>query len=155
MYFIIGGNQELYGPTTAENLRQWVAQGRADGQSMVQEEGSPGWKPLSSFPEFADLFPPGPVATPIPMSAPAPAVAAPAVPNYLIPAILLTLCCCPPFGVGALVYAGKVYKQQRAGDYQGALESSKRARLWCWLAFGFGAVFQAILWLWESRLISN
>jgi uncharacterized membrane protein len=72
MYKIIGGDQKEYGPITAEQLRQWIAEGRVNGQSSVQLEGASEWKPLSAFPEFADTL----AAKPPPLSA-APAYAAP------------------------------------------------------------------------------
>ena len=53
MYKIIGGDQREYGPITAEQLRQWIAEGRANAQSNVQTEGSTDWKPLGDLPEFA------------------------------------------------------------------------------------------------------
>src|SRR6266850_614532 len=56
MYKIIGADQKEYGPVTAEQLRQWIAQGRTTGQTRTQMEGSTGWKPLSEFPEFADTL---------------------------------------------------------------------------------------------------
>ena len=62
MYRIIGGDQKEYGPITAEQLRQWIAEGRVSGQTSVQSEGTSEWKPLSAFPEFADMqaaIPPG------------------------------------------------------------------------------------------------
>jgi uncharacterized membrane protein len=55
-YKIIGGDQKEYGPVTSEQLRQWVAEGRANAQSSVQAEGAAEWKHLGDFPEFADLF---------------------------------------------------------------------------------------------------
>ena len=55
MYKIIGGDQKEYGPVSAEDLRRWVAEGRLNAQSQVQADGSSEWKPLASFPEFADL----------------------------------------------------------------------------------------------------
>jgi hypothetical protein len=64
----------------------------------------------------------------------------PSVPNYLVHAILVTLFCCLPFGIVAIVYAAQVNAKLAAGDYQGALESSKNAKIWCWVGFGFGAV---------------
>ncbi len=60
------------------------------------------------------------------------------VPNYLVPAILTTLFCCLPFGIVAIVYAAQVNSKLEAGNYQGALQASKNARLWCWLSFGVG-----------------
>jgi len=56
MYKIIGGDGKEYGPITAELLRQWVSEGRASGQSLVQAEGAANWQPLGSLPGFADLL---------------------------------------------------------------------------------------------------
>ena len=56
MYKIIGADQREYGPVTAEQLRQWIAEGRAGPQSQVRAEGTADWKPLRDFPEFADAF---------------------------------------------------------------------------------------------------
>jgi hypothetical protein len=56
MYKIIGGDQTEYGPVSAEQLRQWIAEGRADGNSQVQLEGTNEWRPLRDFPEFAASF---------------------------------------------------------------------------------------------------
>ncbi|MDB6122592.1 MAG: hypothetical protein JWQ71_1585 [Pedosphaera sp.] len=56
MYKIIGANQTEYGPVTADQIRQWIAEGRATTQTLAQMEGETGWKPLSEFPEFAGNF---------------------------------------------------------------------------------------------------
>jgi len=56
MYRIIGGDQKEYGPVTADELRRWITEGRLSGQSYVRGEGSSEWKPLSSFPEFAEAL---------------------------------------------------------------------------------------------------
>jgi hypothetical protein len=71
MYKIIGGDQKEYGPVTAEELRRWIAEGRLNGQSQVQAEGSIEWRPLSAFYEFADALraQAGPAAPP-PLGAP-------------------------------------------------------------------------------------
>jgi hypothetical protein len=64
------------------------------------------------------------------------------VPNYLPQAILTTLFCCLPFGIVAIVYAAQVNTKLQAGDYEGAMQSSKNAKIWCWASFGTGiAVF--------------
>lgn len=52
MYKIIGANQVEYGPITADQLRQWIAEGRADANTRVKLEGSEDWRLLNSFPEF-------------------------------------------------------------------------------------------------------
>ena len=60
------------------------------------------------------------------------------VPNYLVQAILVTLFCCLPFGIVSIVYAAQVNSKSQAGDYQGALESSQKAKKWCWVSFWVG-----------------
>jgi len=61
-----------------------------------------------------------------------------AVPNYLVQAILCTICCCLPFGIVAIVYAAQVNGKVAAGDMAGAEAASKNAKTWCWVAFGCG-----------------
>jgi hypothetical protein len=52
MYKVIGNDRQIYGPVTLEQLRQWAAEGRVNGATLVQLQGATDWKPLSSFPEF-------------------------------------------------------------------------------------------------------
>lgn len=61
MYKIIGADQKEYGPISADQIRQWISEGRLNGQSMASSEDSSEWKPLSAFPEFAYLA--GPIAS--------------------------------------------------------------------------------------------
>lgn len=56
MYKILGTDQKEYGPVSAEQIIQWINQGRAAANTQAQSEGSAEWKPLSSFPEFAAVF---------------------------------------------------------------------------------------------------
>jgi hypothetical protein len=58
------------------------------------------------------------------------------VPNYLVQAILCTIFCCLPFGVVAIVFAAQVNGKLAAGDYAGAVQTSKQAKMWCWISFG-------------------
>jgi len=136
MFKIIGADQKEYGPISAEQLRQWIREGRANAQTMVQVEGAAGWKPLSTYPEFAGSFGPPPLVAGQPTGVPLPSQDK--VPNYLVQSILCTLCCCLPFGIVAIVFAAQVNSKLAAGDYQGAVASSKNARLWCWLSVGVG-----------------
>ena len=55
MYKIVGGDQREYGPVTSDQIREWIATGRANAQSLASFEGAP-WKPLSTYPEFADAL---------------------------------------------------------------------------------------------------
>ncbi len=60
------------------------------------------------------------------------------IPTYLAQAILVTLLCCLPFGIPAIVYAAQVNSRFAAGDYAGAVEKSKKAKTWCWVSFWVG-----------------
>lgn len=59
MYKIIGADGKEYGPISAETLKQWIAEGRANQNTRIQAEGSTEWKSLSEFPEFAASIPLG------------------------------------------------------------------------------------------------
>jgi len=50
------------------------------------------------------------------------------VPNYLVQSILVTIFCCLPLGVVAIVFAAQVNSKLSAGDYAGAVEASKKAK---------------------------
>jgi len=65
----------------------------------------------------------------------------PYVPTYLAQAILVTLFCCLPFGIPAIVYAAQIGSKLASGDYAGAVHSSKQAKMWCWIGFGCGLVW--------------
>lgn len=73
MYKIIGGDQRTYGPVTADEVRRWIAEGRLNGRSLVQAEGSNDWRPLSSLPEFADALKAQTILVPPPVSIAPPA----------------------------------------------------------------------------------
>jgi hypothetical protein len=56
MFKIQGHDLKEYGPVSAEVLRQWIAERRANAQTMVQGPGDTGFRPLSQFPEFQDAL---------------------------------------------------------------------------------------------------
>ena len=60
------------------------------------------------------------------------------VPNHLAWAILMTLFCCLPGGIVAIVYAARVDTKVAAGDLQGAKSDADNAKLWSWISFGLG-----------------
>ena len=99
----------MYGPVSPEQLRQWVAEGRAHAQTFVQFAGSPDWKPLAEFPE---LLPP-----PLPSSLP-PRSAATKRPNGLaITSLILgavgwtVICCGPMVWVTGIIFASVALSQ--------------------------------------------
>lgn len=68
----------------------------------------------------------------------------PAVPTYLVPSILVTFCCCLPFGIVAVVYAAQVNSKLAAGDVAGAQAASKNAKMWAWISFAIGLVLTIV-----------
>ena len=75
----------------------------------------------------------------IPQSGPAYDIHRP-VSNYLVQAILVTIFCCVPTGIIAIVYAAQVNGKLAAGDYAGAASVSSNAKTWCWVSFALGIV---------------
>ena len=69
MYKILGSDQKEYGPISVEQLRQWIAEGRINGNTQAQSDASPGWKPVSSFPELAASLPAAAAGAPMHPSA--------------------------------------------------------------------------------------
>lgn len=70
---------------------------------------------------------------------------APAKPgNFLVPAVLSTLCCCIPLGIVAIIKASKVDGLYAAGDYAGAEKAAGDAKMWTLIAAGLGLVAQVV-----------
>jgi hypothetical protein len=55
----------------------------------------------------------------------------PHIPNYLFPAIISTCCFFGmPFGVVSIIYAVQVNRKAAAGNLQGAINASQKAKKW-------------------------
>ena len=72
MFTIIGGDGKEYGPVSAEQMRSWVGDGRANLDSKAKKTGDEQWRRLGDFPEFnpsgttqPPAENPAPAATPI------------------------------------------------------------------------------------------
>ena len=72
MYKIIGADGKEYGPITAKQLGQWVAQGRASAATKVRLETATEWQTLESIPEFAEALAQPPTLPNLPAGAPVP-----------------------------------------------------------------------------------
>ena len=140
MYKILGADQKEYGPVTLEQLQQWVREGRANAQTLVQGPNSTEWKPAGTLPELAGLFAAMPAAPVYSTPAYGMGGAPPNVPNYLWQSIVVTICCCPPVGIPAIVFAAQVNSKLAAGDIAGAMDASRKARMWCWISLAVGLV---------------
>src|ERR1700704_193929 len=60
------------------------------------------------------------------------------VPNYLVPAII-SIFCCWPLGIVAIIFAAQVNGKVASGDIAGATDSSKKAKMFSFIAIGLGA----------------
>jgi hypothetical protein len=69
------------------------------------------------------------------------------IPNYLVHSILVTLCCCLPCGIVAIVYAAQVNPKQTAGDHAGAQSASDSAKMWCLIGFVPGVIIYVLYFL--------
>ena len=63
---------------------------------------------------------------------------------YLVFSILATLFCCLPLGIAAIVYASRINSAQNAGDYQGAQDAAKKAKLFTIISAVLGAIISAV-----------
>ena len=45
-----------------------------------------------------------------------------------------------PLGVVAIIFSAQVNSKLAAGDYAGAEDASKKAKMFCWIGVGLGAV---------------
>src|SRR5262249_43771588 len=119
MYTIIGADGREYGPATAEQLRQWISEGRANAQTRVRIEGSTGGKLLSELEDFFPKPPPAPV--PAPLIAPAPFSIAPvprtnpmAVAGMVFGILSIAFSCCCyglPFNIAGILFSGVALSQ--------------------------------------------
>jgi len=57
--------------------------------------------------------------------------------NYLVPAII-SIFCCMPLGIVAVIFAAQVNGKVQAGDLAGAADSSKKAKLFSFIGIGLG-----------------
>jgi hypothetical protein len=111
MYRIIGVDGKEYGPVSADQLRQWITQGRVNSATPVLAQGAAEWKTLGVLPEFSLLFAGSPQAgAPFPAAVPVTCKSsALAVTSLILGAISMTfgLCCCYglPFNITGLIFS--------------------------------------------------
>src|ERR1041385_4206475 len=75
---------------------------------------------------------------------PPPSPGAPAsVPNYMVPSII-SLFCCLPLGIVAVIFAARVNGQVQAGDTAGVLDSSRKAKMFSYIGLILGLIWIAI-----------
>ena len=149
-------NNQQQGPVPLANLTDLLRTGQLSGTDLVWRPGMANWLPAGQVPELTGGAPAGaPAATPSPYGQPQAQYpygqqvgyygqqpqryAEGTVPNYLIQSILATVFCCWPIGIVAIIFAAQVNSKLAAGDYQGAVDASNKAKTWTYWSFGLGA----------------
>ncbi len=117
------------GPVEEAELRAKLDSGELSVSDLVWREGMGDWLPAG---KVRELFPIPPLPTGIPKTPPLPG--GPDIPNYLWQSIVVTILCCWPFGIPAIIYAAKVDGLKNRGDIVGAKAASASAKTWCIVA---------------------
>jgi len=109
MYKILGGDGKEYGPISADTVRLWISEGRANAQTQVLPDGSPAWVALGQLAEFASSFQTASSvpAAPFPSHVSVPQMNPLALTGFILSMVSITLglCCCYgfPFNVAGIV----------------------------------------------------
>jgi uncharacterized membrane protein len=151
-YYSKAGTQ--HGPVSETELKQLIANGTVQGADIAWQEGMEDWTAVSEIPALSQPIAAAPLtpsaAQPTaqaatPYQTPAsqqPQAASANIPTYLWQSICVTLFCCLIGGIVAIVHAAKVEGLKNAGDINGAMEASNKAKTWCMWSFILGLVFQ-------------
>jgi hypothetical protein len=112
IYKIIGEDGHEYGPATAEQIRQWITEGRVERRTPIFVDGAKDWNFVGLLPEFTNCFAatgtPPTIAPPKSGTSTAGRIAK--TNSYaqwgMIFGILSVACCCGfPFGILGLVFS--------------------------------------------------
>jgi hypothetical protein len=112
MYKIIGADGRQYGPVSAGQIKQWIAEGRVESRTPVFTAGAADWNFIGLLPEFANCFL---ATTPQVIT---PSGQPPKTNSYatagLVCSILAWICCCGfPFNLLGLVFSLTALSQIR------------------------------------------
>lgn len=152
MQWYYSKNGVQLGPVPQEEIRAKLASGEILPTDLVWREGMKDWLVAAAVSELAPPLAGPPVLSGAPVSPYAPPVSLPSsppagveIPNYLWQSIVVTILCCWPFGIPAIVYAAKVDTLKAQGDIAGAMAASASAKMWCLVSVG---VIAGVLVLW-------
>lgn len=67
-------------------------------------------------------------------------------PSYLVWAVVMTVLCCLPAGIVAIIFSSQVSSKYYSGDIEGATRASERAQIWIIISFVLG-VLSATLYM--------
>ena len=67
------------------------------------------------------------------------------IPNYLVQSILVTICCCVPLGIVAIINAAQVNSHLSQGNYAKAREASEAAKKWSMIGMIVGLLVNLVV----------
>ena len=173
-FYAKDGSQK--GPVETDELRAKIAAGEVGAGDLVWREGMKDWMPAAQVTELgsygaspaagaptAEQTPPAAQPQAAPASPyQAPQASTPAeyggagapVPNYLWQSIVVTLLCCQPFGIPAIVFAAKVNAYLAGGMQAEAMDASQKAKMWTWIGFGCGLAVWVLYGIYVGVMLS-
>lgn len=158
-YYSKNGTQ--LGPISQSELIAKLSSGEVTSADLVWKDGMADWIPAAQVAELRANVPaqqasvpasapaaygapaPSPYSAPVAPYSPTPSQGAD-IPNYLWQSIVVTILCCWPLGIPAIVFAAKVDGLKSRGDIAGAIQASANAKRWTWIAFGSGLAIMLI-----------
>ncbi len=150
MFTIIGGDGKEYGPATVEQIRGWIAAGRANLDTKAKAVGSDEWRRLGDFAEFSateSVLPPvsypGEVAAAEPLADPGTRLLC-----WLLDIVFSIIVTIP----GAMLFGTAALTNLMRNPYSVPTEVSAKMALGSLLMFFGGLVlFVVQLWLLSTR----
>jgi hypothetical protein len=154
-FYAKNGSQQ--GPLSTEDLKSRVAMGEVGPNDLAWREGMSDWMPVGQISELkvatAATVSQEPASGPSMASSPASPYQSPAsapssvqlppgqqIPSYLWQSIVVTILCCWPLGIPAIVFAAKVEGLKARGDFAAAKEASDNAKKWSIISLVLGLV---------------
>jgi uncharacterized RDD family membrane protein YckC len=150
MFTIIGGDGKEYGPVTVDQIRTWIASGRANLDTQAKALGTGEWRQVGDFAEFASPDGAPPIIGEVAASSADPALASQGVRlgAALLNAFVYFLAAMP----GSMMMSAQLLKQnpQLAQGGVPHLENLNLAgfmggAIWVWLGLGAAVLVQVIL----------
>lgn len=127
-YYFVGHDNRPYGPVSPEEFAKWGL----TPDTLVCPVGGQAWVPLHSVPGLSAWLQPGNVAgVQTRLRPPVPPYQGTPPPNHMAWSILVTIFCCLPFGIVAIVKSSKVNGLWYNGYCDESRRMSESARNWC------------------------
>ncbi len=151
-------NNAQEGPVSVDSLRDLIRREIVARDTLIWKRGMSDWQAAAGVDAFSDAF-----GSPPPLRAsadigdalpvgPAPTSdrwdgVPPKIDNHLAKAIIVTLLCCLPFGIVAIIQSTKVDPAIARGDYDEARRRSEEANKWANWSMIASAVFLGLYFL--------